>query len=144
MPEEAVLVSVEYSAANAAVARRVWQHAGVGHRVHGMVGTLGDDGKTLTRLQAEYGFTPGALDLVFLDHEASEYLPDLERIVSKGWLRPGSLVVADNIRLPGAPKFRQYLREQEGIAWRTIEHATHLEYQTLFKDVMSESEFQGG
>ncbi|WP_317495445.1 O-methyltransferase [Haloechinothrix sp. LS1_15] len=143
MPEEAVLVSVELSAANAAIARRVWQHAGVGHRVHALVGSLGDGGQTLARLESEYGFTAGALDFVFLDHGVDDYVPDLERMINKAWLRPGSVVVADNIRLPGAPEYRRYLREREGSAWRTVEHATHLEYQTLLKDVMTESVYLG-
>ena len=36
-------------------------------------------------------------DLVFLDHWKSLYLPDLERILEGGLLRPGAVVVADNV-----------------------------------------------
>jgi catechol O-methyltransferase len=31
----------------------------------------------------------------------------------------------------------------EGQIWRTVEHPTHLEYQSLIKDLMLESEYLG-
>ena len=39
----------------------------------------------------------GPFDLVFLDHWKDLYQKDLERIEARGLLRPGSLVVADNV-----------------------------------------------
>src|SRR5262249_50674751 len=39
--------SIEFNAANAAIARRIHEHAGVGGRVTVVVGTLGDGGKTI-------------------------------------------------------------------------------------------------
>jgi catechol O-methyltransferase len=35
------------------------------------------------------------------------------------------------------------MREQEGRSWRTVEHETHLEYQSLLKDLVLESEYLG-
>lgn len=75
MPMGARLVSVEFSAANAAIARRIWDHAGVGDRVSVVVGSLGDGGDTLARLADEHGFAEGTLDFVFLDHDKDAYLP---------------------------------------------------------------------
>ncbi len=98
MPADAVLYSIEFNAANAAVARQIWDHAGVGERIVVIVGTLGDDGKTLGALGNEHQFSPGTLDFAFLDHEKDEYLPDLRRIMDQAWLRPGSVVVADNVK----------------------------------------------
>jgi catechol O-methyltransferase len=43
---------------------------------------------------------------VFIDHDKDAYLPDLQRIGAEGWLHPGSVVVADNVRFPGAPAYR--------------------------------------
>jgi catechol O-methyltransferase len=106
-----------------------------------VVGTLDGGGATIGRLESEHGFAAGSLDFVFIDHVSEAYLPDLERIVGRRWLHPGSIVVADNIRIPGAPEYRAYMRAQEGKAWRSVEHETHAEYQTLFKDVVLESEF---
>jgi catechol O-methyltransferase len=144
MGEGSRLVSVEFNPANAQIARRIWDHAGVGERLTVVTGTLGDGGDTIDRLESEHGFTAGAVDLVFLDHDKNAYLPDLERIVERGWLHPGSVVVADNIKFPGAPKYRAFMREAEGTLWRSVEHSTHAEYQTLLKDVVLESEYIGG
>ena len=141
MPADAHLYSVEFNPDNAAIARRILDHAGVGDRVTVVVGTLGDGGGTMDALEQQHGVTAGSVDLVFLDHDKDAYLPDLERIVERGWLRPGAVVVADNVRFPGAPAYREHMREHEGRDWRTTEHRTHVEYQTLIKDVVLESEY---
>jgi catechol O-methyltransferase len=143
MPGGARLFSVEFSAANAEIARRILAHAGVGERVTVVVGTLGDDGATISALEREHGFGEASVDFVFLDHDKDVYVPDLERIVGRGWLRPGAIVVADNVRVPGAPAYRRFMREHEGRDWRTTEHETHVEYQTLVKDLVLESEYLG-
>ena len=135
--------SVELAEANAANARRIWEHAGVADRVSCVVGTIGDDDRTLDALAASPGFGAGALDFVFLDHEKSVYLTDLQSIVDRGWLHHGSIVVADNVKIPGAPKYRAYMREQQGRLWNTREHETHAEYQTMLADLVLESEYLG-
>ncbi|MCF6388844.1 O-methyltransferase [Mycobacterium sp. MBM] len=137
---QAQVFSVELSAANAEVARRIWRHAGVADRVHCVVGTIGDGGATLDAL----GFGPGQLDFLFIDHDKDAYLPDLQAILDRGWLRPGSVVVADNVGLPGAPRYRAYMSDHEGSDWRTVEHRTHAEYQTLLTDLVLESDYLGG
>jgi catechol O-methyltransferase len=143
MPPDARLVSVEYLAANAEIARRIWDHAGVSARVSVVVGSLGDGGATIERLRKEHGFTDGAVDFVFVDHDKQQYLRDLERIVDERWLHRGSVVVADNIKMPGAPHYRAHMRAEEGKSWRTTEHDTHVEYQSLLKDLVLESEYLG-
>jgi catechol O-methyltransferase len=143
MPAGARLCSIEFSEANAAIARRIWTHAGIGDEVTVVVGTLGDGGSTIERLRTEHGFGEGAVDFVFVDHDKAAYLPDLERILGERWLHPGSVVVADNVRFPGAPQYRAYLEAQEGKAWHTTEHDTHVEYQSLIKDLVLESEYLG-
>ena len=143
MPANARLYSIEFSPANADIARRIWTHAGVGDRLTVVVGTLGDGGTTIDRLRQEFGFTEGALDFAFLDHDKEAYLPDLERVLKERWLHPGSIVVADNVKFPGAPEYRGYLQAAEGRTWSTIEHDTHVEYQSLLKDLVLESEYLG-
>lgn len=143
MPPGARLLSVEFSAANAAIAQRVWEYAGVADRITVVVGTLGDGGSTAERLESSDGVQAGGVDLVFVDHDKSAYLPDLRLMLERGWLHPGSVVVADNVKLPGAPKYREYMRAQEGTTWRTTEHATHVEYQSLLKDLVLESTYLG-
>ncbi|OMC42953.1 SAM-dependent methyltransferase [Mycobacterium sp. IS-2888] len=132
--------SVELAEANAINARQIWEHAGVADRVTCVVGTIGDGGRTLDRLANEYGFASGALDFVFLDHDKDAYLNDLKSILDRGWLHPGSIVVADNVRVPGAPKYREYMRQQQGKLWNTVEHKAHLEYQSMVSDLVLESE----
>jgi catechol O-methyltransferase len=143
MPAGARVYSLEFNPANAAIARRIWDHAGIGDQVTVVVGTLGDGGSTIDRLRTEHGFDEGTLDFVFIDHDKDAYLPDLKRIESERWLRPGSLVVADNVKFPGAPEYRDYLRAAEGGTWSTTEHDTHVEYQSLIKDLVLESEYLG-
>lgn len=135
------ICSVELSAANAQVAKRIWTHAGIADRISCVVGTLGDGGATLDTLTREHGVTDGAVDLVFIDHDKRAYLPDLRRILSRHWLHRGSMVVADNVGLPGAPGYRAYMLGNEGRLWNTTEHKTRVEYQSLLPDLVLESEY---
>ena len=137
------IVSVELSAANADVARRIWEYAGVADRITCVVGTIGDGGRTLDVLASEHGVSAGALDFLFIDHDKNAYLTDLLAIVDRGWLRRGAVVVADNVGFPGSPKYRAYMREQQGRHWRTVEHQTHVEYQSLMPDLVMESDYLG-
>ena len=141
---DAEVFSVELSSDNAEVAQRIWAHAGVDDRVTCVVGTIGDGGQTLDALSNEHGFGAGSVDLLFIDHEKSVYLSDLQTILDRGWLHKGSIAVADNVRVPGAPKYRAYMREQQGSLWNTVEHKTHVEYQTLIPDLVLESEYLAG
>ena len=141
MPDRARLVSVEFSADNAAIARKIWDFAGVADRATVVVGHLGDGGSTADRLEQEHGFGPGSVDFVFVDHAKDAYLPDLLLMLARGWLHSGSVVVADNVKLPGAPKYHAFMKEHDGLDWRTVEHDTHIEYQTLLKDLVLESTY---
>src|SRR6202042_2568889 len=75
--------SVELAEANAANARQIWAHAGVADRITCVVGTIGDSGHTLDALAREHGFTAGALDFLFLDHDKAAYLVDLQSILDR-------------------------------------------------------------
>ncbi len=140
LPPGGRLVSVEFSAANAAIARSIVAHAGASDRVTFVHGTLGDGGKTLDALEREHGFAKGALDLVFIDHDKDAYLPDLTLLLERGYFHPGSVAVADNVKFPGAPAYEAYMNAEEGKGWRTKAHETHVEYQTLVKDRVLVSE----
>jgi catechol O-methyltransferase len=59
MPEGARLVSIEFNAENAAIARRIWDHAGIGEELTVLVGTLGDGGATTAALESEYAIERG-------------------------------------------------------------------------------------
>ena len=143
MPSGAHLTSLEFNADNAAIARGILEHAGVAERVTVVHGTLGDGGTTIAALESDHGFAEASVDFVFLDHAKEAYLPDLKQIVAKGWLHAGSVVVADNVKFPGVPDYREFMRDHDGRDWRTVEHETHVEYQTLVKDLVLESEYLG-
>jgi catechol O-methyltransferase len=141
---DAKVYSVELAEANAEVARRIWAHAGVADRVTCVVGTVGDGGHTLDALANEHGFAAGGLDLLFIDHDKRSYLTDLQSVLDRGWLHRGSIVVADNILIPGSPKYREFMNQQQGKLFDTVEHKTHGEYQTLMPDIVLESEYLSG
>jgi catechol O-methyltransferase len=106
-----------------------------------VVGTIGDH-KTVREL-ADSGLAGGGLGLLFLDHAKEAYVPDLQRILAGGWLHSGSVAVADNVGFPGAPDCRALMKDAEGTTWRTTEHDTHVEYQSLIKDLVLESTHLG-
>src|ERR1700742_687149 len=137
----AKVYSVELAEANAINAGQIWEHAGVADRVTCVVGTIGDGGRTLDALANEHGFDSGTVDFVFLDHDKNAYLDDLRSILERSWLHAGSIVVADNVKVPGAPKYREYMRQQQGKLFNTIEHKAHLEYQSLATDLVLESDY---
>jgi len=142
LPAGGKLLSIEMNPRNASISTRVWEHAGVADRVTAVVGTI-DDGRTISRLKTEFGLEPGSLDFLFIDHEQSRYLPDLLLLLEARLLRPGTVVLADNVKIPGAPKYLAYMREREGKDWRTTEHKTHVEYQSYIPDVVLESTYLG-
>lgn len=143
MPDDAHVTSLEFNADNAEIARQILEHAGVADRVTVVHGIVGDGGRTIAALESEHSFAPESLDFAFLDHAKEAYLPDLKRIVDAGWLHPGSVVVADNVKFPGVPEYREFMHEHEGRDWRTVEHETHVEYQSVIKDLVLESEYLG-
>jgi predicted O-methyltransferase YrrM len=68
----------------------------------------GDARETLLEL-------PAGIDLLFLDGWKSQYLPLLKNLMPK--LKPGALVVADNINLEAAQDYADYI--QNDPAWFT-------------------------
>jgi catechol O-methyltransferase len=142
LPEGGKLFSIELSPKNAEVSTSVWEHAGVADRVTALVGTI-DDGKTIGRLTSEFGLAPGSIDFLFIDHEHSRYLPDLLLLLESDLLHAGTVVFADNVKFPGAPKYLAFMRENEGQSWRTVEHKSHLEYQKMIPDLVLESTYLG-
>lgn len=52
------------------------------------------------------------VDLLILDHYKDLYVPDFERALAKV-LHRNSVVVADNVRFPGAPMYQQHMAELE-------------------------------
>jgi catechol O-methyltransferase len=137
---DAQIVSIEFSEANASIANRILKYAGVADRITIVVGTLGDGGATAGKLRDDFRASEDPFDFVFIDHDKDQYLPDLELLLAEGMLALQCIAVADNVKFPGAPKYLAYMEEQEGKRWKTTRHETHVEYQTLLKDLVLVSE----
>lgn len=133
---DAKIVSIEFSEANAHVARSIHEHAGVDGRVDILVGTLGDGGRTLAEIKSKHVAQDGPFDFVFIDHDKKHYLSDLQALLKEYLLDESVVVVADNIKFPGAPDYLAYMDESEGTKWVTAKHEAHVEYQSVLKDLV--------
>lgn len=85
LPADGTLMTMEYDAARAARAREHFAAAGYGGRVSVIVG---DATRFLHKIA-------GPFDLIFQDSDKKLYEPMLDRLIEL--LRPGGLLVADNI-----------------------------------------------
>jgi catechol O-methyltransferase len=130
-PRGGQLVSIEASRRFAEVARGVVAHAGLTGTVDVQTGTL------TTRIDA----LREPFDLVFLDHWKDEYLPDLQRLERAGLLRPGTVVVADNIRFFAVPEYLDYVRNGGRYDSRYV--AASVEYHPELEDGVEVSTFRG-
>jgi len=125
------LTAIEISRRNAAVATRVIEHAGLAAVVSLRRGTL----------ESEIGTLDGPFDAVFLDHWKDVYLPDLRRLEAAGMLRPGSVVVADNVGFFDVPDYLGYVRN--GGRYRSRFERASVEYQEALEDGVEVSLFNG-
>ncbi|MDH6132713.1 caffeoyl-CoA O-methyltransferase [Kitasatospora sp. MAA4] len=91
LPEGGRLLACDVNDDWAAIARRYWERAGVADRIDLKVGPAID---TLRALPAE-----PAIDIAFIDADKVGYRAYYEEIVQR--LRPGGLVVLDNVFLGG-------------------------------------------
>jgi len=142
-PPDAHIFSVEWSSKNAAIAREMIEVAGYSHKITIVEGYIGDGGKTIQTLQEAHGFSEGKLDFLFIDHSKDVYLKDLKMIMKTKWFHQGTVVVADNVGMPGAPDYKTFMEENEGKLFNTIYHRTHLEYVPLVPDMVLESVYLG-
>ena len=92
------LVSLEMNPESVEVATAMVDFAGLTERVQCIAG---DSAQSIATLE-------GPFDLVFLDHWKERYKPDLQALESRGLLKRGSVVFADNV----GPSFNpeEYLR----------------------------------
>jgi len=78
----------------------VVEFAGLSHKVHVIMGSVE---QKLHVLKDVYGIeTVGA---IFIDHAKERYLPDLLLVEKAGLLQKGSVLIADNVIIPGAPDY---------------------------------------
>jgi len=132
--ERARMLCVEYEARHAEVARWALEHAGLGDRVR-VLTAAGSEAVGEARAFVEsvkgVGTTAGA-DVLFLDHAKERYLPDLKLYEDAGVVRPGTIVVADNVVYPGAPGYLEYVDSSAG-RYETRLVEAMFEYQQVWK-----------
>lgn len=104
-------VSFEKNPIIAAVAASLADLAGLREVVTIHVGSASE---SLSRLVKEGMVTKGTVDFMLLDHWKDFYISDLQICEKFSLLRPGSVVLADNIIFPGAPEYLAYV--QAGVA----------------------------
>jgi catechol O-methyltransferase len=125
------LVSLEASARNAEVARAMVDLAGLGAFVEVRAAKAEE---AIPSLGAPF-------DLVFLDHWKDLYLPDLRRLEQHGLLRPGSVVVADNVGLFDASAYFAHVRGSGRYHSRNV--PSTVEYRDELPDAVEISVFEG-
>lgn len=80
----------------------------------------GSADESLRRIKADGRLTN--IDMLFIDHVEERFRPDLEVVMDElGLLKSGACVVADNIIVPGAPEYREYVRNHKGLSSRGVE-----------------------
>ena len=115
-------ISLEMNPINAAITTSFAELAGLKDVIQVHVATAGD---SLTRLTHEGGLEKGEVDFMLVDHWQSAYLSDLKLCEQLGIFKEGSVIVADNVIMPGAPDYLAYVRK--GIAENSSEG---LRYET--------------
>ena len=125
------LVSLEASAVNARVSRAMVELAGLSDFVE------------FRHAKAEEAIPSlGApFELVFIDHWKDLYLPDLLRLEQHALLRPGSVVVADNVGLFDATEYFAHVRGSGRYDSRNV--ASTVEYRDELPDAVEISVFRG-
>lgn len=95
------IVTLEVDPAHMVIARNIVAYAGLGHMIDVWTGHSKD---VLHRLPARYG---GRIEFcaVFMDQKGSRYDEDLDTLEHHRLLKPGAVVMADNVLKPGSPLF---------------------------------------
>jgi catechol O-methyltransferase len=104
---DARVYAVELEPAFVAVARELVELAGLRDVVTVCAGASVD---VVRRLLRDGALREGALDVLFLDHWERYYVPDLQLCEDLRLFRKGSVVLADNTDMPGAPDYLEYVR----------------------------------
>ncbi|KAF2760721.1 catechol O-methyltransferase [Pseudovirgaria hyperparasitica] len=97
--------SLEMSEKFAGIIRELVKLAGLDHVVTVVTGKA-EDG--LRELREDFKLETA--DMFFIDHYKPAYVGDLQRAEDLGLVRKGTWVVADNVVLPGAPGYLEYVR----------------------------------
>ncbi|KAH8705982.1 putative O-methyltransferase [Talaromyces proteolyticus] len=100
-------ISLEINPVFAAVSSLLVELAGLGDFVQILIAPCSI---SLARFVHDDILVNGHIDMLFIDHWQKLYVPDLWVVEQLGLLKPGvSTVVADNIIIPGAPEYLEWV-----------------------------------
>jgi len=102
--------SLEMSAEFAAIAEKLIEIAGLSDLVTVVVGPAEGSLRNLKKEEKLVG-----VDMLFLDHAEELYVADFKVCEGLGLLRKGAVIVADNVVRPGAPEYRELVRDHSGL-----------------------------
>ncbi|OJJ95660.1 hypothetical protein ASPACDRAFT_47550 [Aspergillus aculeatus ATCC 16872] len=103
------LFSIEIDPLVASVALNLVSLAGLQDLVEVVVGASAHN---LRRLHEQGTLGDQGVDLLFMDHDEALYAADVQVAEELGLLKTdGALVIADNVLRPGAPAYRDYMRQ---------------------------------
>ncbi|PYH93850.1 O-methyltransferase [Aspergillus ellipticus CBS 707.79] len=108
------------------------QLAGLDDVVYVLQGTASE---SLKRLYEEGQIARGGIDMVFFDHWERYYLSDLLLCEELRIFREGSLAIADNTDVPGAPQYLEHVRAGGGGRLGMVKYETKSYESTAQKGV---------
>lgn len=115
--------SIEISPAFAAIATKMVEFAGLSTFVTILIGTFQDTHGKLQALGVDH------VDVFFLDHDKNCYKSDLQLIEESGLLRPGSVVMADNVVVAHITDYLDYIRGHD--KFQSVMYDSYLEYSDI-------------
>ncbi|KAM5193796.1 catechol O-methyltransferase-like [Mantella aurantiaca] len=127
--------TVEFNPAYATIAKQITEFAGLKDKVQILEGNTHD---IIPQLKKKYELD--TLDFVFVDHWKEKYLPDTQLMEKCGLLKKGSVLLADNVIVPGAPDFLKYVRTCGH--YDCTNYPSFLEYMNE-KDALEKAVFRG-
>ncbi|KAL1789310.1 hypothetical protein HispidOSU_031501 [Sigmodon hispidus] len=122
LPPGGRLLTMEMNPDYAAITQQMLNFAGVQDKVTILLGASQD---LIPQLKTKYDVD--TLDMVFLDHWKDRYLPDTRLLEEYGLLRKGTVLLADNVIIPGTPDFLEYVRGSS--KFECTHYSSYLEYR---------------
>lgn len=135
LPPGARLLTMEMNPDYAAITQQMLNFAGLQDKVTILNGASQD---LIPQLKKQHDVD--TLDMVFLDHWKDRYLPDTLLLEKCGLLRKGTVLLADNVIVPGTPDFLAYVRGSS--SFECTHYSSYLEYMKVV-DGLEKAIYQG-
>lgn len=136
LPPGARLITIELNPTYATITQQMVQFAGLQDKVTVVVGASQD---IIPQLKKKHDVD--TLDMVFLDHWKDRYLPDTQLLEECGLLRKGTVLLADNVIIPGTPEFLAYVRGNN--RFECTHYSSYLEYRSEVVDGLEKVVYVG-